>query len=160
VLWGLGAAIGLAVYFVLSASADNDLPPLVVACGGLGVGAAAMLTAAAVGAVPFAAPRVHVVLAHTRMSWLVPALGLAVIAAALAYVAGIAAARVLGARVASFVGLAEVLFAVTYAWMLLGERLSATQLVGGALVVVGIALVRADRTGEPSGTQRPKGPDD
>ena len=151
VLWGLGAAIGLAVYFVISGGGDEPLPPLVVAWGGLGVGAAAMLAAGAVGIVPLTAPHVSVVLAHSRVSWLVPVLGLAVIAAALAYVTGIAAVRSLGARVASFVGLAEVLFAVVYAWMLLGQHLGASQLAGAALVVAGIALVRADPADRAAG---------
>ncbi len=146
VLWGLGAAVGLAVYFVVSAADDEALPPLVVAWGGLGVGAVGMVIAGAVGMVPMVAPRVPVVLAHDRVSWLVPVFGLAIIAAAFAYVTGIAAARALGARVASFVGLAEVIFAIIYAWLLLGQRLTVTQLAGSALVVAGIALVRGDRT--------------
>lgn len=149
VLWGFGAAVGLAVYFVISASQDEALPPLAVAWGGLGVGGAAMLIAGATGAMPFVAPRAAVVLAHSRVSWVVPVLGLAVVAAALAYVTGIAAARALGPRVASFVGLAEVVCAVVYAWVLLDQRLSVTQVCGGALVVAGIALVRADRVGLP-----------
>jgi drug/metabolite transporter (DMT)-like permease len=90
-----------------------------------------------------------VVLADTRLSWWVPLLGLGLLAAAFAYVAGIAAARALGARLASFVGLAEVLFATVYAWLLLSQKLSATQLGGGALVVMGIALVRAGES-EPA----------
>ena len=73
-----------------------------------------------------------------------PVLGLALVAAAVAYPAGIAAARRLGARVASFVGLAEVLFAVLFAWLLLDQRPSLLQGVGGVVVLVGIALVRAD----------------
>ena len=54
------------------------------------------------------------------------------------------AARLLGATVASFVGLTEVLFAVLIAWVVLGQDLSAPQLAGGGLVVVGIALVQGD----------------
>src|SRR4051812_14896209 len=50
ILWGLGAAIGLAVYFVVSAATDDALPPLVTAWGGLAVGAAALGAAIGVGA--------------------------------------------------------------------------------------------------------------
>jgi drug/metabolite transporter (DMT)-like permease len=143
VLWGLGAAVGLAVYFVVSAQhGEGRLPALVVAWGGLSVGAVAMVVAGSAGVVRLHAPRTTVVLAHTRVSWLVPLLGIGLLAAAFAYVAGIAAARALGARLASFVGLAEVLFATVYAWLLLGQKLTATQLAGGALVVIGIAVVR------------------
>jgi len=151
VLWGLAAAVGLAVYFVLSAGTEDALPPIVVAWGGLAVGGVVLLVAGLLGALPLAAPRTDVVLLDVEMSWLVPVLGLSLVAAVVAYVAGIAAARMLGAKVASFVGLTEVLFAVLFAFLLLGQRLSTVQLVGGALVVGGIALVRADelRAGAP-----------
>lgn len=148
VLWGLAAAVGLAVYFVLSSATEDALPPLVVAWGGLLVGGSALLLAGAVGVLPLAAPRVDVTLLDTRVSWLVPVLGLAVVAAAVAYVAGIMGARLLGAKVASFVGLSEVLFAVAFAWLALGQALSAVQLVGAACVVGGIALVRVDELRE------------
>jgi drug/metabolite transporter (DMT)-like permease len=77
-------------------------------------------------------------------------LGLALVAAVVAYVAGIAGARLLGAKVASFVGLTEVLFAVVFAWVLLGQSLGVMQLSGGALVLVGIALVRVDELRSPT----------
>lgn len=147
ILWGLGAAVGLAAYFVVSADADESLPPIVVAWGGLSVGATAMAVAVAVGVLPWRAPLGEVVLAHARVSWLVPVLAIGLAAAAFAYAAGIAAARLLGARLASFVGLAEVLFAAAYAWLLVGERLGWVQLGGGVLVAAGIALVRL---GEPA----------
>jgi drug/metabolite transporter (DMT)-like permease len=89
------------------------------------------------------------------VSWLVPVAGLSLIAAVVAYVAGIAAARTLGARLASFVGLTEVMFAVLIAWLLLGELPKAVQLAGGAFILAGVALVRLDelrsapRTTEP-----------
>jgi drug/metabolite transporter (DMT)-like permease len=156
VLWGLGAAVGLAVYFVVSAKAGDDhLPPLVVAWGGLSVGAVSMLLVGLSGLVPVHAGRATVILAHGQVSWIVPLLGIGLLAGAFAYVTGIAAARALGARLASFVGLAEVLFATVYAWLALGERLTVTQLVGGALVVAGITLVRA---GEPRPSWEPDVP--
>ena len=150
VLWGMGAAVGLATYFVLSANDTDAPPPLVVAWGGLVVGGAALLLADATGALPYAAPRADVTLLHTRMTWLVPVLGLSLVAAVVAYVTGIAGVRLLGARLASFVGLLEVLFAVMFAWLALGQSLSVTQLIGGVLIVAGIALVRIDelRSGE------------
>ncbi len=39
VLWGLGAAVGLATYFVISAQADAALPPIAMAWAGMTVGA-------------------------------------------------------------------------------------------------------------------------
>jgi drug/metabolite transporter (DMT)-like permease len=153
VLWGLGAAVGLAVYFVMSSQVEATLPPLVTAAGGLLLGAAALGVAAGIGALPLRASRADVILAHTHVSWLVPALGLSLVAAALAYVTGIMAAQRLGATVASFVGLGEVLSAVAFAWLLVGEHLRWSQLTGGALVVAGIALVRLDSLHDPVTTE-------
>jgi drug/metabolite transporter (DMT)-like permease len=151
VLWGLGAAVGLATYFVISSGTDDALLPLVVAWGGLATGALALLAAGALGVLPLAAPRTDVVLASTRMSWLVPVLGMSLLAASIAYVTGIVGARLLGARLASFVGLTEVLFGVLFAWLLLGQVPHAVQLVGGLLVLAGIALVRlGERPDEPA----------
>jgi drug/metabolite transporter (DMT)-like permease len=155
-LWGLGAAVGLAVYFVVSSGTDDDLPPIVVAWGGLAVGALTLLLAAGSGALPMAAPRTDVTLVSTRLSWLVPVLGLSLLAAAVAYVAGILGARLLGAAVASFVGLTEVLFAVLFAWVLLGQAPRPVQLVGGALVLAGIVLVRLDQRPRPEGVPDPQ----
>ena len=144
VLWALGAAVGLAAYFVISAEVRDPLPPLVIAWGGLAVGAVALGLAAAVGVLPVSASRHAVLLRGAHVSWLVPVLGLSLVAAVVAYVAGITAARLLGAKVASFVGLTEVLFAVLFAWLLLGQRLGGVQVAGAVLVVGGIALVRID----------------
>ena len=151
VLWGLGAAVGLAVYYVLSAAEDSPLPPLVVAWGGLTVGGLLLGAAGLVGVLPWRASTADVVLLDRAVSWLVPVLGLSLLAAVVAYVAGIVAARRLGATVASFVGLTEVLFAVLFAFVLLGQVLTAAQLVGGVLVVAGIVVVRLDelRRAEP-----------
>lgn len=149
VLWGLGAAAGLAVYFVLSASAEEPLPPLVMAWGAMVVGALALVVSGAVGVLPMRAPRTQVTILDHQVSWLFPVLGLSLVAAVIAYSAGIGAARLLGAKVASFLGLSEVLFAVAFAWLLLDQVPVAVQFLGGALIIVGIAAVRVDELRGP-----------
>jgi drug/metabolite transporter (DMT)-like permease len=67
---------------------------------------------------------------------------LALVAAAAAYLLGVTAARILGSTVASFVGLTEVLFAVLFAWLLLGELPGPVQLLGGVGIVAGVVAVR------------------
>src|SRR6478735_2460798 len=150
VLWGLGAAVGLAVFFILSARSDSELPPLAMAGGGMTIGAITLLVLGAIGALPMTANTDDVDLAGGQVSWLVPVIGLSVIAAALAYVVGISAARILGSKLASFVGLTEVLFAVLFAWLFLGQLPTGMQLVGGVLIVAGVALVRVDELRGPS----------
>ena len=149
VLWGLAAAVGLVVYFVMSARGEDEVPPVVMAWAGMVVGAVLLGVLALLGLLPFTASGGRVVLLDHRVSALVPVLWLALGAAALAYVAGIGAARLLGPKVASFVGLSEVLFAVLFAWALLHQLPAAVQVAGGVVVVAGIALVRLDELREP-----------
>ena len=72
------------------------------------------------------------------MAWWLPLVGLGVVTAALAYVAGIAAGRLLGPRLSSFIGLFEVVSAIGFAWLLLGELPRPIQLVGGVLILAGV----------------------
>jgi len=157
VVWGLVAALGLAAYFVLSARTEGALPPLVSAWAGLVVGALLLGGAALVRAVPWRTATSDVEFAGRSTSWLVPVLGLSLLAAAFAYATGIAAVRLLGSRLSSFVGLSEVLFAVVFAWLALGQRPGTVQLVGGIVVLAGIVLVRLGErpTGEPTGAVVP-----
>jgi drug/metabolite transporter (DMT)-like permease len=150
VLSGLGAGVGLATYFVVSSHSSDELPPLALASGGMGIGAAILLVLGGVGALPMHATFGTVSFAGHQVSWLIPIAALSLLAAVVAYVAGIAAARMLGAKLASFVGLAEVIFAVLIAWLLLGQLPTAVQLIGGAMIVAGIALVRIDEMRSPS----------
>ncbi len=144
VLWGLGAGVGLATYFVLSSATDNPVPPVAMAWAGLVVGGAALTLGAVVGALPMHARFVDVRLADHQVSWIVPVIGVALISTVIGYVSGIGAARVLGARLASFVGLSEVLFAVLFAWLFLGQLPGGMQLAGAVLIIAGVTLVRVD----------------
>jgi len=155
VLWGLGAAFGLATYFVLSSKGDGDLPPVAMAAGGMTIGAVALLGLGALGALPMNATFGTVDFAGHRASWLVPVIGLSLVAAAIAYVAGIGAARILGAKLASFVGLTEVVFAMLVAWLLLNELPTGMQFLGGGLIVAGVALVRIDELRTPTPSEAP-----
>jgi len=153
VLWGLGAALGLAAYFVMSSKVDDAMPPVAMAASGLAVGAVILGLLGLTGVMPLAATFGSVTLGGMTVSWLVPILGLSVVAAAFAYVIGIFAARELGATLASFVGLTEVVFAVLFAWLFVDELPRPVQLVGGALIVAGVALVRLDELGRDRGSR-------
>ena len=147
VIWALLAAVSMAVYFFLSAASDAEpLPPVVMTWGGMVVGACALGFLGLTGAAPLAVSAADVTLFDARVSWLVAVLGLSLLAAAVAYVAGIGAARRLGAKLGSFVAMAEILFAVLFAWLLLHQTPSATQFLGGALILAGVVLVRLDES--------------
>jgi drug/metabolite transporter (DMT)-like permease len=144
VLWGLGAAVGLALYFVLSARADDGLPALVLASGGMAIGAVALAAIGLLGLMPMHASFGAVRFGGHEVSWLLPVAGLSLIAAVVSYVTGISAARILGARLSSFLGLFEVVFAVIFAWMFLAQLPTPVQVLGGVLIAAGVALVRLD----------------
>ena len=144
VMWGLLAALGLVVYFTIAARDENALPPLALAGGGLVVGSAALAVAGISGLVPMRFSTSNVELLGQQVAWWVPVVELMLVAAALAYVTGIVAARLLGTKVASFVSLTEVLFAVLFAWVFLGELPRPVQLLGGLLIVGGVVAVRTD----------------
>jgi len=144
VLWGLCAAVCLVLYFLLADHVDEDVPPIALAGGGLAVGAAALGLAGLVGVIDMTRGAASVPLGGVVVQWWVPVLVIALVAAAFAYVTGIAAVRMLGAKVASFVALTEVLFAVLFAWLVLAELPTPVQLLGGVLIVVGVVAVRAD----------------
>lgn len=157
VLWALGAMIGLAAYFVMSADERTLLPPLVLVWAGLLVGGLVLVLAALFGALPWSWGTQPVSFAFGSVPWWVPVAGLIVIAAALAYWTGVVAARRLGSRLASFVGLAEVVLAVLYAWLLLNQLPSAIQLLGGALILLGIVVAKAGERGIDAAAVEPVG---
>lgn len=139
--WGLLAALGLAVYYLIAAH-DTELPAIGLAGLGMALGAGVLAVLGAVQVLPMSASAADIELGGRAMPWWVGAGELALFAAALAYLLGVLGARRLGSTVASFVGLTEVLFAVFFAWALLGELPTAIQLAGGILVLAGVVAVR------------------
>ncbi|MFH8249739.1 DMT family transporter [Microbacterium sp. B2969] len=143
-LLALGAAVCVGAYFLISERAGDDLPPLALASGGLLVGAALMAVLCVSGILPFQAPAVEVVLSGATLPWFVPLVWVAAVGTTLGYALGVMAVPRIGSRVASFVGLSEVLFALGFAWLLLGEVPAPIQFAGGVLILVGVVLVRMD----------------
>jgi drug/metabolite transporter (DMT)-like permease len=149
VAWALSAAVCAACYFVLSgrASVDGDgLHPLTLAAGGLVVGAAAVAVLGVSHVLPMTFTTNDTVVAGHTTSFLVPVVVLGVVSTAVAYALGISGVTRLRPSYASLVGLVEVLAAVVWAWLLVGEAITATQAVGGAVVLLGVAL--AGRSGD------------
>lgn len=146
ILWALGAMVGAATYFVLSAKADTGLPPIALAGAGLLLGAVGLTIAGALGVLPFAWTTDDISYRFGSVPWFVPVLAMGLVATALAYLLGIASTRLLGSRLASFVALAEVVAALLFGWLLLGQLPDLLQALGGALVLAGVVVVKL---GEP-----------
>jgi drug/metabolite transporter (DMT)-like permease len=152
-VFALGAALCLAGYFVIAERTGDRVPPLALAGGGLVTGTALIAVLCLVGVLPFVAPAVSVSYAGVSVPWFVAVAWVILVATALGYALGVLAVPRIGARLASFVGLSEVLFAMMFAWLLLGETPTVVQAIGGALILAGVVLVRADA----SGAGQPKG---
>src|SRR6478672_6256466 len=141
VAWGLVAATGLATFFVLAAE-ESSLPPVALAGLGMGAGSVVLGVLGALHVIPLVFATTDVALRGAEVPWWVAIGELALVAAAAAYLLGVTAARMLGSTVASFVGLTEVVFAVLFAWVLLGELPGLVQLLGGVGIVGGVVAVR------------------
>jgi len=153
VAWALAAAVGLSGFFVLSARDRSGMSALVMAAGGTTVGALLMGAAGLAGLIPIRFTTERTLLAGVETAWWVPTLWLVLVATVVAYLTGIGAISRLGTRVASFVGLTEVLAAVLIAWLVLAELPGPMQLVGGTLILVGIVLVQRGDTTPATGTR-------
>jgi drug/metabolite transporter (DMT)-like permease len=143
VAWALGAAICAACYFVLSdrVTADGSgLNSVTLAAGGLVAGAAAVAALGMAGVLPLTFTTNHTVMAGHPTSFVVPVVVLGVVSTAIAYTLGISGVARLRPSYASLMGLGEVLCAVVIAWLLLGEAITPTQAMGGAVVLLGLAL--------------------
>ncbi|CAM3164664.1 DMT family transporter [Nocardioides dubius] len=140
--WALIAMVGVAGYFILSAQEGNGLPPIALAGCGLAVAAVFLSLACVVGLIDWErGADVGLYRGHEVAAWL-PLLGLGVVSGALAYATGIAAGRRLGARMASFVALSEVLAAVVASWLVLAQVPNGWQALGGVAILAGVVVVK------------------
>ena len=151
VLWGLAAAVCAACYFVMSgrvsdSAEDGGLDALTLATGGLLVGGAAVSALGVLGLMDLTFATGQTVIAGLNTPWFVPVLVLGLFSTAIAYTLGIHGVARLRPGFASLVGLSEVLFAVLWAWLLIGEAITPVQAVGGIVVLAGLALARDDDT--------------
>jgi drug/metabolite transporter (DMT)-like permease len=71
------------------------------------------------------------------LSWIV------LVATVIAYVTGVVSVRRLSPQVAGVVACLEAVIATVLAWCLLGEHLSAPQIIGGAVVLAGAFIAQS-----------------
>ncbi|WP_424860643.1 EamA family transporter [Streptomyces sp. MMS24-I29] len=79
------------------------------------------------------------------LAWIV------LVATVLAYVTGVVSVRLLSPAVAGVVACLEAVIATVLAWVMLGEHLSAPQLLGGAVVLAGSLIAQSATPRTPSG---------
>jgi len=147
--FALAAMVGCAIYYLVAAQPSDGLPPVALAAAGLVIGGVALGAVGLTGIVPFTATFGDVALFGGTAPWWIPLVIVGIVSTAIAYATSITASEMLGSRLASFVGLLEVVAATFYAWLLLGEQLTIPQLLGGVLILVGIGFVRSEKTEPP-----------
>jgi drug/metabolite transporter (DMT)-like permease len=144
-LFGGIAAVGCAVYFVVAAKPSEGLPPVAFASAGLVLGGILLGLVGLTRIVPFVVSTNDVTIRGTQLPFWVPLLIVCVFATAIAYATSILSSEILGSRLASFMGLIEVVAAAVYAWVLLGQTLTLPQIGGGVLILIGIGFVRLEK---------------
>ncbi|HXV93106.1 MAG TPA: DMT family transporter [Pseudonocardia sp.] len=147
VAWGLLAAVCQAAYFLVADRAGVHTPPLVLAGVGMAVGAVTVALLGLVGVLPVVidTAATGVVLGGADVGWPVAAALLVVVSTVVAYLTGVAAIARIGAARGSLVALLEVVASAVASWLLLGEVIAAVQLVGGLLILTGVALTQTAR---------------
>ncbi|MGA5138695.1 EamA family transporter [Streptomyces azureus] len=154
-LLALGAACCQVGYFILSdqgSDAGDEAPdPLGVIAYGLLVGAAVLTVIARPWNMDWSVltgtARMNgtPVAAIALLAWIV------LVATVVAYVTGVLAVRRLSPQVAGVVACLEAVIATVLAWILLGEHLSAPQLAGGVIVLVGAFIAQSSTPSKGSG---------
>ncbi|MBT2429516.1 MULTISPECIES: DMT family transporter [unclassified Streptomyces] len=161
-LLALGAACCQVGYFVLSDHGGQEgkggdgrgvepPPPLGVIAYGLIVGALVLTVVARPWGMDWsllggtAGMNGTGVPAWLLLGWIV------LVATVLAYGTGVVSVRMLSPQVAGVVACLEAVIATVLAWVLLGEHLSAPQLIGGFVVLTGAFIAQSSAPKPPSG---------
>jgi drug/metabolite transporter (DMT)-like permease len=145
---GLGAALCLATYYLMGERGTAGRDPVALTCWSF-VAAALFWSVAApwwdfdAGVL---AERVPVSLGDLRLPLWVLIAWIVVLGAIVPFWLSIAALRHLSPTTAGLVATVEPVFASVVAWVWLDQRLSGWQVLGGAVVLVGIALAQTART--------------
>lgn len=139
VIAGVGTAVALAARFLLTERGLRTRDPIALAALGATIGAISLSLLTPPSEFPWrsvvfdkASIGVAEVPLWALIAWL------SVVSTVFAYFAGISAQRYLPPATMSQLATLEVLFAAAFASLLLGERLSAVQVAGGAVMLIGV----------------------
>ncbi|TDV46351.1 EamA family transporter [Actinophytocola oryzae] len=141
-LFGVGAALCAAAYFLVGGRAVGALPALGLVTWGMVIGAVVI----GVIAPPWSLPGEVLGADAAFGGWQVPVWVLlvtcAVVSTAVAYLLSINSMRFLPANVVSVIAVVEPIVATVLAWLVLGQELSAAQVVGAVVLLAGATVVQ------------------
>jgi drug/metabolite transporter (DMT)-like permease len=135
--------VGNACFFIMSLRVSQGMGPVSMLAGGLVAAAVGVGVLNVTGVLPATFATTPVLLAGQHTAWWVPIALLVYVCSVLAYLAGVTGGARLGSTLMSLVLLCEVLFAVGFAWVLLGETITGVQLLGAVAVTAGIGVAHA-----------------
>ncbi len=146
-LFGVASALCAAAYFLIGERGVSTLPALGLVTWGMVIGAVAI----GVVAPPWSLPGDLMTAGADFGGLHVPVWTLlvtcAVVSTAMAYLLSISAMRYLPANVVSVLAVCEPIVATSLAWLMLGQALSAVQVVGAVVLLAGATVVQlASRT--------------
>jgi len=141
-LAAVGAALGAAAYFLLGEHGVSSIEPLTLVTWGLVVGGVII----SIWAPPWTIP-LDILDDTTEFGpWHPPVwtllIAVAVLSTAIAYLLSISAMRHLPSNVVSVLSLCEPVAATAIAWALLGQSLTALQILGAGVLLAGATVVQ------------------
>jgi drug/metabolite transporter (DMT)-like permease len=138
----LVAALALTAYFLIAESAGEHLPSLELCAWGATVGAIGLAVIEPWWGFPWRALTRNCELAgRSTPVWVLLAI-VVLIGTVAAYLTGIAAMNYLPAPTVAVIATVEVVVASVGAWLLLEERLSTIEIIGGAVLLSGAVLAQ------------------
>lgn len=133
VMWGLLSGLTYGLWSVFNKVGVRHTNPWSLQCYGMGVGAVVLLLFQ-----PFS-PLAHALQSPSAVGWLLAMAIGPTVGASVAYAAGV---RSIPVSVASLVATLEPVLAAVLAFLILGERLSLGQIIGGLLILSAVWLLR------------------
>jgi drug/metabolite transporter (DMT)-like permease len=129
-------ALILATYFLLTERLVRRYSSWALLCAGFGTAALAWSIARPPWTLPWPS-------LNSEIGWYV--LGVVVVATVVPYLFSVGAVRLIPAARVGLASTAEPVIAAIAAWLLIGQSLEAPQVVGGAIVVIGILVAQSVR---------------
>lgn len=138
----LGAAAAQAAYFLLGDFMGEDADPLGVIAFGALIATVLLGALARPWTLPWELLADPLPLGTATLPGWTIALWLALVCTAIAYFTGVSAIKRLSPQIAGAVAYLEVVTAIVLAWILLGEALNTTQLLGAVVIVTGAFIAQ------------------